>query len=74
VDLSMEGLLVQAPRCLPVGSSVELSLQLNKAMAPIVGMGSVVRVQGQGKMGIHLARLTLLDSQRLQDFLLPLIP
>jgi len=33
-------------------SSVELSLQLNKAMAPIVGTGSVVRVQGQGKMGV----------------------
>lgn len=74
VDVSMEGVLLRAAKCLPVGSSVEFSLQLQQAMPPITGVGSVVRLQEPDKMGIHLARLKPSESQRLQDFLLPLIP
>lgn len=58
----------------PVGSSVDIQLQLSKAMGPIVGVGSVVRVAGANQMGIHLGRLRLPESQKLQDSLLPLIP
>ena len=46
VDVSMEGVLVKAQRVVPVGSSVDIRLQLNKNMGPIVGVGSVVRVAG----------------------------
>lgn len=74
VDVSMEGVLVKAQRVVPVGSSVDIQLQLTKAMGPIVGAGSVVRVAAANHMGIHLGRLGLLESQKLQDFLLPLIP
>ncbi len=74
VDVSMEGVLVKAQRVVPVGSSVDIKLQLTRTMGPIVGVGSVVRVAGANQMGIHLARLTLPESQKLQDFLLPLIP
>jgi len=33
-----------------------------------------VRVLGENQMGIHLDRLPVEDSARLQEFLLPLIP
>jgi hypothetical protein len=74
VNVSLEGLLIRTPRMLPIGSSVGVSLQLNKAMKPVVGAGSVVRLHGHEQMGIHLGRLTWEESQRLQEYLLPLIP
>jgi two-component system, chemotaxis family, chemotaxis protein CheY len=74
VNMSLEGMLMRTPRMLPVGSSVGVSLQLNQAMRPVVGVGSVVRLHGHEQMGIHLGRLTLEESQKLQEYLLPLIP
>jgi CheY-like chemotaxis protein len=74
INVSMEGMLVRTPRMVPMGSSVEVSLHMNKMEKPIVGMGSVVRVHGREEMGIHLGRLTLEESQRLQEYLLPMIP
>lgn len=74
LDVSMDGLLIRAPRTIPIGSSVNVSLHLNQATGPIVGSGSVVRVHGGNEMGIHLGRLNIVESQRLQEFLLPLIP
>jgi len=74
VDVSPSGMLVKAPRILPAGSSVLVSLHLSGRMAPIVGTGSVVRIVGGNHMGIHLDRLAPPDSERLEEFLLPLIP
>lgn len=73
VNVSLEGMLVRVPRMLPVGSSVGVSLQLNAAMKPVIGAGSVVRLVGQEQMGIHLGRLALEESQKLQQYLLPLL-
>jgi hypothetical protein len=42
-------------------------------MRPIVGLGSVVRVLSDHEMGIQLNQITLDESERLQEFLLPLI-
>jgi DNA-binding response OmpR family regulator len=74
IDVSMEGVLVKAPRAFPVGSSVDVAMHLSQGMKPIVGAGCVVRLSGGNQMGIHLGRLDLAESQRLQEFLLPLIP
>jgi DNA-binding response OmpR family regulator len=74
IDVSMSGLLVRAPRIAPVGSTVRMSLQLSQRMKPIVAAGSVVRIQGGNQMGIQLDRLTLSDSEKMQEFLLHLIP
>jgi len=74
LNVSLEGMLIRTPRMLPVGSSVDVSLQLNQAMKPVIGAGSVVRVLGHEQMGIHLGRLTLEESRRLQEYLLPLLP
>ncbi len=73
IDVSMEGLLVKVSRPIPVGSSVNVSLQLSKGMKPVVGSGCIVRLLGGNQLGIHLGRLQLAESQRLQEFLLPLI-
>lgn len=73
INVSLEGMLIRAPRMVPVGSSVEVFLQMKGLDRPIAGVGSVVRVRGRDEMGIHLGRLTLEESQRLQEALLPLI-
>jgi DNA-binding response OmpR family regulator len=74
VDVSMEGLLVKAQRTVPVGSSVDVCLQLSKEMRPVTGVGCVVRLPGASQMGIHLGRLVPAESQRLQEFLLAMVP
>jgi DNA-binding response OmpR family regulator len=74
VDVSMEGVLVKAPRSLPIGSSVDVSLHLSKEMKPVEGAGCVVRLPGANQMGIHLGRLVPAESQRLQEFLLSMVP
>jgi len=73
VDVSMEGVLVKCSWTVPIGSSVDISLNLSNAMRPIVGAGSAVRFASTNEMGIHLGRLSVAESQRLQDFLLPLV-
>ena len=73
VDVSLSGLLVKAGRTLPTGSPVHVTLDLAPQMRPVVGVGSVVRVLGGNQMGIQLNQLTVAESERLQEFLLPLI-
>jgi DNA-binding response OmpR family regulator len=74
VNVSLEGMLIRTPRMLPIGSSVGVSLHLSPAMTPVMGAGSVVRLHGREEMGVHLGRLALEESQRLQEYLLPLLP
>jgi hypothetical protein len=74
VDLSLSGMLVKAGRTLPLGSQVHVSLDLSPRLKPVVGAGSVVRVFGENQMGIQLDRLTIVESEKLQEFLLPMIP
>jgi DNA-binding response OmpR family regulator len=73
IDISLNGMLIQAPVALPPGSSVRVSLYLAPHAKPIVGYGSVVRLLAGNRMGIQLNHLTVAESGRLQDFLLPLI-
>jgi DNA-binding response OmpR family regulator len=74
VDLSLSGVLVRANRTFPVGSPVSLALSLSQRMRPILGVGSVARLIGDNQMGIQLDQLSVGESERLQEFLLPLIP
>jgi DNA-binding response OmpR family regulator len=73
VDVSLNGMLVKTPRMLAPGASVQVSLELAQTMKPLIGAGSVVRVLGGNQMGIHLDRLPVGESERLQEFLLPKI-
>ncbi|MGB8474932.1 MAG: response regulator [Candidatus Acidiferrum sp.] len=74
IDVSLDGILVMAPRTIPQGSSVQVSMELSQLMKPLVGAGLIVRILGGNLMGIHLDRLSVEESERLQEFLLPLIP
>jgi DNA-binding response OmpR family regulator len=74
VDVSLQGMLVKAPRTIPAGSPVQVSMELTNRMKPIVGAGSVVRIVGGNQMGILMDKLPLGESERLQEFLLPMIP
>ncbi len=73
MNVSLNGLLVRAPRTIPAGSPVQVSMELSHKMKAVAGAGSVVRTLGGNTMGIHLDRLPVGASERLQEFLLPLI-
>jgi DNA-binding response OmpR family regulator len=74
IDVSLDGILVKARRTIPAGSAVHVSVELTRRMKPVVGAGSIVRILGGNQMGIHLDRLPVGESERLQEFLLPMIP
>jgi hypothetical protein len=43
-------------------------------MRPIAGAGAAVRVTDGNHMAIQMDRLAVVENERLQEFLLPLIP
>jgi len=73
IDRSPSGVLVKARRIFPAGSSVGVRLNLSGRMRPVVATGLVVRILDGNQMGIHFDRLALTESERLQEFLLPLV-
>jgi len=73
VDVSLDGMLVRGPTSLTAGMTVRVNLYLSADMRPIVGLGSVMRLLNGNEVGIQLNQLTMEQSGRLQDFLLPLI-
>jgi len=74
VDISLQGMLVETPKTLPVGSQVRFRLELGGIQKSAVrGTGKVVRQASTTRMGIELDGLSGLDAERLQSFLLPLI-
>src|SRR5882672_3081389 len=74
IDVSLCGMLVKAGRTLARGTPVRVSLELAPQMKPVVAAGSVVRVLDGNVMGIQLDQLSVPESERLQEFLLPLLP
>jgi two-component system response regulator CpxR len=73
VDISLNGMLVEAVRCVPSGSMVEVNLELSPGSKPIVGPAMVMRTMGETQMGIEFSRLNKTESGRLQEFLSPFI-
>jgi len=74
VDVSLNGVLVRAPRVFPVGSPVHISMGLARHSRPLMGGGSVARIAAPNQMGIALDHLPIEESERLQEFLLPMLP
>ncbi len=72
IDVSLNGLLVRAPRTLAAGSRVAVRLFATPGTPPITANAKVVRVAGEA-MGIHLENVGQEASKRMQDFLLPVI-
>jgi DNA-binding response OmpR family regulator len=73
IDISLNGMLVEAGRCLASGSQVEVNLELSPGSKPIVGAATVMRTMGEKQMGLEFSGLNKIESSRLQEFLLSLI-
>lgn len=72
VDVSLNGMMVDSPRLMPVGSAVRMSLDI-PGSKPILAVGAVKRKIGDHQMGIEFNLLHTDEGGRLQEFLLPLI-
>ena len=57
-----------------MGSSVEMRLHRGKNVPPLAAKGSVVRLGDKGEIGVQFGRLDVRESQRLEEYLLPLLP
>jgi len=73
LDLSLGGMLVQAERAFPSGTPVTVNLEIERGLAPLRAAARVVRVVGPDSTGIQFENLGPNESNRLQQFLLPLI-
>jgi len=73
LDMSLNGLLMQAGTTFSAGTRVAVTLQLKPGAAPLRAGGKVARLIGDDCMGIEMASMGQEESERLQEFLLPLI-
>jgi DNA-binding response OmpR family regulator len=73
LDMSLNGVLVQAGNAFPVGTPVDVTLQLKPGLPAVRASGRIVRLVGDDCMGVELTNVGLTESERLQEFLLPLI-
>jgi len=73
LDLSLGGMFVQASRALPVGSVVQVLLELQVGTKPLSIPARVMRVAGNNGMGLQIENAGAEESKKLQEFLLPMI-
>ena len=73
LDISLNGMMVRANRVLPVGSTVNVGLTLPSVNEPIRTPARVVRIVGTEFMGLQLESIGKVESERLGEFLVPLI-
>lgn len=74
LNMSLTGVMLRLPHAIPVGSSVNLSLQLAPAGRPVLSSGLVARIDTGNRVAIRFQKLSVQESMRLQEFLLPMIP
>jgi DNA-binding response OmpR family regulator len=73
LDISLDGALVQSHRTFLSGIPVTVSLELEAGTSPLRSGARVIRTIGTDCMGIQFENLGSKESNRLQEFLLPLI-
>jgi hypothetical protein len=73
LDMSLNGMLVQTEGSFPTSTRVGVTVQLKPGTKPFHASGKVARLIGEDCMGIELESVSLEESERLQEFLLPLI-
>jgi CheY-like chemotaxis protein len=74
VDLSSNGMLVEASQVFPVDARLQITLQLDKSAPGLRASARVMRLVRENCMGLLLETISAADRVRLQEFLLPLIP
>jgi CheY-like chemotaxis protein len=73
VDLCLGGVLVRSQRIFPPDTVVTISLELEAGKPALRSAARVVRTVGVDCMGVEFQNLEAKESERLQQFLLPLI-
>jgi two-component system, chemotaxis family, chemotaxis protein CheY len=73
LDMSLNGIMVCADKTFPVGSMIQVDVELTPGKAPLSGTAKVVRVVGVDCMGLQFQNVPLDHTKKLQEFLLPLI-
>lgn len=73
IDLSLGGMMFRGGNCLQAGSPLDVELYLGIGGVVIQATGRVARALEDGSMGIEFTRIGPQDSQKLQEFLLPLV-
>jgi len=71
IDLSAGGMNVTAARVLPLGTAVDVSVELGRGAPPFRAPAQVVRADAG--MGLQFGRLSADEQGRLQEYLLPLV-
>jgi two-component system chemotaxis response regulator CheY len=73
LDLSLNGMLVQAGEVFSVGSRVQVTLELGPGTPPLRASARVMSLVGDDCMGLEIENVGAAGSTRLEEFLLPLI-
>jgi c-di-GMP-binding flagellar brake protein YcgR len=73
IDVSLGGMMFRGDRCFDAGTPVEIELNLGVAGARIHASGRVARALEDRSMGVEFTHLSPKDSEKLQEFLLPLV-
>jgi len=73
LDLSLNGMLVEAGRLLAANTPVEVSFHPPDAKSPVHIKASVLRVIGKNRMALIFNSMAPADNEALHRFLLPLI-
>jgi len=71
LDLSLGGMFIQASRTLPLGSVVQVLLELKPGAPLLTFPARVVRVAANDCMGLQIENAGAEENKKLQEFLLP---
>ncbi len=73
LDVSLGGMFVQAARVVPVGTTINVNLELKSGSPSLRISARVVRRLGDDCMGLQIESAGREEANRLQEFLMPLI-
>ncbi len=73
LDLSLNGMLIRAGQILPIGSTVNVTLMLPPVTAPVALAAHIVGIVGNELIEFQLRDVGKDESDRLGEFLVPLI-
>jgi len=73
LDLSLNGMFVEASLTLPPGSAVRVNVELQPGTPSLSVAARVVRVAGDKGMGLQIENAGAAETKTLQEFLIPLI-
>jgi len=68
LDMSLNGIMVCADKTFPVGSMIQVDVELTPGKAPLSGTAKVVRVVGVDCMGLQFQNVPLDHTKNCKSF------